>query len=1249
MTTRGEPLDVTLSVSDSAVRLAGAGVDVTADHGGVRPGLRNALHDVRLERTRQTGLPSRPRDSGAAVRDLSPEVSDRPGLVSLRRAGQLLAESFLPAPVSQALRSLVERAVAGHAALRIGIDAPDLAGLPWEALPEPVSGLPLALHPQVTVLRRSASSEPARLPGPLRIVVAIASPETGGGPLLDYEQELRAVLAAVRPARRSQAQVEVVPFATTRAIRAALDGPGGVHVLHISAHGKPGALLLEDEDGAAREVTADELVEEAIPPGRMPPVLALAACYTDVAGEEQGSSFAARLAARGACAVIGTQTSVTDRYATLLFAKVYAELAASRDPDVVRALTDARRLVQRELLQAPSPAARALAGMDEWGVVTLLANAPALPVIDHRAPPVVVSAPRTAQWGPVAARPVGQFVGRRSLQRRLPSVLGGDEYAGLVLHGIGGVGKTTLAAEILRRTVEADPQWRVATLFGAITADQVLAEVAAVARRELVVRETVAGPATVAVRAATRVDLPLADRFALLREHLLDEVPVLLVLDNFEDNLTAGEIIDAGLAELLAAWASAPARSRLLITCRHPVPLGGLLAVPVGPLTAAETGKLLWSLPHIDRCVETDTVGERIWRAVGGHPRSLEYLDALLGQGQGRFDDITDRLIDAASARLGTDRSAAWLAQDRTLDAAVADTVTLAADDILLTEHLNRLATIPGAMEVLMAISVYREPIPAMALSFHVGVPRPEDETPQQETTADNITTLLARNQLTIDQLDIALAEDSPLKAGERDTLQHLLSEFLQPPRPPYTEPAALAALLQNLVGTSLVHHDTDHDLVFMHRWTATELHDRWRPTATLDPGKGPLRRAHHTAAEYWQWHVQFWPQNRDANLHDRFEARHHLLAAGDLDAAGAVTESICARLQDTGAWDQAASLIDETLRWLPTASARRPVYIHTLGVLAHRRGDLAEAERRFQQSIAINEQLGNQARLADSYGELGNLAYSRGDDAEAERRYQQALSIAQQLGDQNGIAFGHHQLGMLAHRQGDYAGAEHRYRQCISIKEQLDDLIGLARSYHQLGLLAHDQGDYGMAEQHYERALSINQRIGNRAGLAYNLGQLGNLAHNRGDYAETEARYQQALSIHQQLGDQAGIAIAYHQLGLLAQRRGDYAEAEHRCQQSLSIERQLGNQVGIATSLSQLANLRVVSGHNDSAVPLHIEALAIRLAVGVPQVAYDIGRLVQIRDEIGRAAFADAAKAVLDGESYDNLVAMLDRASLAD
>jgi hypothetical protein len=101
-----------------------------------------------------------------------------------------------------------------------------------------------------------------------------------------------------------------------------------------------------------------------------------------------------------------------------------------------------------------------------------------------------------------------------------------------------------------------------------------------------------------------------------------------------------------------------------------------------------------------------------------------------------------------------------------------------------------------------------------------------------------------------------------------------------------------------------------------VHRWTATEL-------AAHAPEPG-LAEAHQQAAAYWQWRAKVWPQDPAADVHDLLEARHHLLQAGDAEAAGEVTELACSQLHTWGAWDQEAALIYDTLARLPAGSPPR-------------------------------------------------------------------------------------------------------------------------------------------------------------------------------------------------------------------------------------------------------------------------------------------------------------------------------------
>ncbi|MEU8285164.1 tetratricopeptide repeat protein, partial [Micromonospora sp. NPDC048905] len=1202
-------LDLVLTVSQSQVRLSGCGQDVTAAHRGVSPGLANALQDVRRERARRR----------VVTRDLA-AAGQAAGVVSLRRAGELLAESFLPVTVAQALARVIRRAQREYVPVRVGVQAPDWWWLPWEALPEPVTGRPMVLHELVSVYRRveAAGSRSAAAPGPLRIVVAIASPESGGGPLLDYERELGSVLDAVHGAHRSRAVVRILPFATTAAIRAVL-AEDTTHVLHLSAHGAPGILHLEDEQGRSRSVDPETLMAEAIPEGRMPRVISLAACYTDADGEDGAGSFAARMARRGAGAVIATQTSVTDAYATRLFAAVYAELAASARPDVVAAVAQARRRVQRDLATAPDPLIQAVAGMDEWSVVSVLAAAPSVTVADGAAP-AEARAETVPDLGGLLARPVGQFVGRRHAQRTLPGLLTDGTGTAVLLHGIGGVGKTTLAAEVVRRLLDTSSDWRLVTVTGPVTVDGLLTALADAARRELVLREQFTGPPMVAVQAAGRVDLPWSDRFALLRDQVLAGTRILVVLDNFEDNLIQDSGIDAGwsiadpgLAGLLAAWLVSPGRSRLLITSRYrfglPDPAAERLhPYQVPPLSLAEARKLLWSLPRLDRHAADVDAQQRIWQTVGGHPRALEYLDALLPSsggdpaGQGRFSDITRRLRQAVETRLGPADTAAWLAQQRTLDAALADTVTLAADDVLLTEHLTRLDPIEGAVRLLAGISVYREPVDVNGLLFQVGVADPDADLEAQPhgmtEAAAQISDLLSRYGLDLYGLTEALGQDSPLTPADGERLAQLIEKARQPPQPPFAAPPGMTELVRQLATTSLI-AIVDDGRVVMHRWTATELHRHWNTDHGPHHHPGLVTAAHHAAATFWRWRVETWPQDRFDDLHDLDETRHHLLAIDDLETAGTITKRICGQLDEWGAWDREVSLIYDTLRWLPENSPRRPAWYQQLGVVAQRRGDYAEAERRYLQSLTINEELGDRAGMASSFHQLGILAQDRGDYAEADRGYQQSLTIKEELGNRLGMADSYGQLGILAHLRGDYAEAERRYLQSLTINEELGDRAGMATSYHQLGILAQRRGDYAEAERRYLQSLSINEELGDRASMSSSYHQLGILANDRGDYAEADGRYQQSLTIDEELGDRAGVAGSFHQLGILAQLRGDYAEAERRYLQSLTINEELGNRAGMASSFHQLGILAQDRGDYAEAERRYLQSLTINEELG--------------------------------------------------
>ncbi|MGH8573390.1 MAG: toll/interleukin-1 receptor domain-containing protein, partial [Gammaproteobacteria bacterium] len=106
----------------------------------------------------------------------------------LTELGRALGARFLAGDAGDALIREVARSQAVSLRLAVQVDDPELADLPWETLVLPGQQEPLVLQRGVQLHRVVAVAEPVAVPvpGPLRILAVIASPERGGGDLLDY-------------------------------------------------------------------------------------------------------------------------------------------------------------------------------------------------------------------------------------------------------------------------------------------------------------------------------------------------------------------------------------------------------------------------------------------------------------------------------------------------------------------------------------------------------------------------------------------------------------------------------------------------------------------------------------------------------------------------------------------------------------------------------------------------------------------------------------------------------------------------------------------------------------------------------------------------------------------------------------------------------------------------------------------------------------------------------------------------------
>ncbi len=335
-----------------------------------------------------------------------------------------------------------------------GKNAAPLRYLPWEALHDGTQFLVQRPKPVVAV-RSLPQMRQERKPQkrPLFTVFMATSPE-GVEPPLDFEKEESAILQATADVPLLL-RVEESGNLELLGRRLERYGTDEVDILHLTGH----AGMLKDKPIFITESETGERVDadiEAIAQAfqfRVPPLVFLSGCRTGQSGSDGAiPSMAEALVERGAQAVLGWALPIEDTTATLAAAQLYSHLASGC------VLAEALARTYTHLLQQDKTQIRTA----NWHLLRLYVRGECPGALVEPIGETVWQVPALVAEQfldpeqKVRVATADQFVGRRRLlQKGLKSLQGKN--IGVILHGLGGIGKSSLAARLLERLVGYDP------------------------------------------------------------------------------------------------------------------------------------------------------------------------------------------------------------------------------------------------------------------------------------------------------------------------------------------------------------------------------------------------------------------------------------------------------------------------------------------------------------------------------------------------------------------------------------------------------------------------------------------------------------------------------------------------------------------------------------------------------------------------------------------------------------------------
>jgi predicted ATPase/DNA-binding winged helix-turn-helix (wHTH) protein len=158
---------------------------------------------------------------------------------------------------------------------------------------------------------------------------------------------------------------------------------------------------------------------------------------------------------------------------------------------------------------------------------------------------------------------------------------------------------------------------------------------------------------------------------------------------------------------------------------------------------------------------------------------------------------------------------------------------------------------------------------------------------------------------------------------------------------------------------------------------------------------------------------------------------------------------------------------------------------LNALAIVARDRGDYASAQANFERSLACWRLLSDRLAIARCLHNLANVVKVRGDYSRARWALAEATEIFEQLGDSSGAAWSINQQGDIARETGDMVTAREFYRRALSAFRRTGDPWGSARSLTDLGYIDCEQGNHVAGHTAFREAMELFAGLGHRRGMA--------------------------------------------------------------------------------------------------------------------------------------------------------------------
>lgn len=443
--------------------------------------------------------------------------------------------------------------------------------------------------------------------------------------------------------------------------------------------------------------------------------------------------------------------------------------------------------------------------------------------------------------------------------------------------------------------------------------------------------------------------------------------------------------------------------------------------------------------------------------------------------------------------------------------------------------------------------------------------------------------------------------------------------------------------------------------LIDHYRWTATKAMDLVQPhekskRPTVEPASTPSPEMPNATNAYAWLEVE----------------RTNLLAiatrASRLDRPRARVTDLAAiiwRYLEIGGYYRDAHILYE--RSLVVARAEQDeasegALLAFLGMAHYRQTQLAEAVEALERSIEIRRRIGDLPSAGAALNTLGLVFDAMGNTTSALAHLSEARDIARQVGNKSGEAGTLNNIATILNRLGQSSGALGYLHTALQMSAELGDNVSAGRIMENIGNINLRIGNQEEGVSYLQRSLALARELKDRRSEALALCDLGSASvladdpnqallyfdraiqissetddrdlemgarNKRGDALRELGRLndayeeqQRALDICLELGEPSVEAEIRNDLGATLRDMQIPGAAQVQYEAALELGRELGVRYEEARALDGLAQIAFTGEQVDAAQRLWREALAIYVALDVPERRRVQAQLAELEQE---------------------------------